>query len=300
MKLPSVYIIEVTNRCNAKCVMCPNGRQLEFGDIDISLIQAIMPQISLSAKYIQLYFMGEPTLHPSLLEIVKTIRSKSKAIIELSTNLSVYESFGQWYELLLSGIDKLLCCVDGVNINEYSELRKGIDYSKVLSNIKLLSSIKNKYNINVEVIIKSISSIYNKSNYADIKTFWERYPGVIYRQTWMNTWAGSMPELYGIAGELSPNYLKDRIPCAELWNKLLIRWNGDVVICCHDWSSQYIIGNVKNNSIYDIWNSCGYNDMRSMHMRGIYMGICSKCIEWSTIQEYCVDYSLSINDINSF
>ena len=32
-----------------------------------------------------------------------------------------------------------------------------------------------------------------------------------------------------------------------------VDYNGDVQMCSHDWAKKYILGNVKNEKIIDIW-----------------------------------------------
>ena len=34
-----------------------------------------------------------------------------------------------------------------------------------------------------------------------------------------------------------------------------ILWNGDVVACCMNYDGKYILGNVKEESLKDIWNN---------------------------------------------
>jgi len=34
-----------------------------------------------------------------------------------------------------------------------------------------------------------------------------------------------------------------------------VDYNGDVLMCCHDWGKKYILGNLNKQSLYDIWTS---------------------------------------------
>ncbi|WP_029065335.1 SPASM domain-containing protein [Labrenzia sp. DG1229] len=62
-------------------------------------------------------------------------------------------------------------------------------------------------------------------------------------------------------------------------NRIAILYNGDVNLCCQDWSRSHFIGNVSNKSVTDIWNS---QERRRSH-GGIYSGEaqnelpCSNC-----------------------
>ena len=38
------------------------------------------------------------------------------------------------------------------------------------------------------------------------------------------------------------------------WAEMVICFNGDVILCCNDMAQQEILGNLKHNTIEDIWN----------------------------------------------
>ena len=40
-------------------------------------------------------------------------------------------------------------------------------------------------------------------------------------------------------------------------------YNGDVLMCPHDWGKKLIMGNIKRNSFYDIWNSNKWKKVRN-------------------------------------
>ena len=52
--------------------------------------------------------------------------------------------------------------------------------------------------------------------------------------------------------------------CTSIWANEMIHIveNGDVILCCMDWKRQIILGNVNEQSIYDIWNLQHYVDTR--------------------------------------
>jgi radical SAM protein with 4Fe4S-binding SPASM domain len=58
-----------------------------------------------------------------------------------------------------------------------------------------------------------------------------------------------------------------------------ITFAGDVILCCQDWRRRNIIGNLRQRSLLDIWNSDAYNQYRN----DIYAGcgqqpiICTNC-----------------------
>jgi radical SAM protein with 4Fe4S-binding SPASM domain len=57
-----------------------------------------------------------------------------------------------------------------------------------------------------------------------------------------------------------PEPLKES--CYYPMYKVLIDYNGDVLMCSNDWKKQQIMGNVKNSTISNIWNSEKFIEMR--------------------------------------
>lgn len=57
-------------------------------------------------------------------------------------------------------------------------------------------------------------------------------------------------------------------PCYYPFYKMLIDYNGDTLICSNDWLKKVIVGNISNQTIFEIWNSRGFNNARNRLIRG--------------------------------
>lgn len=61
-------------------------------------------------------------------------------------------------------------------------------------------------------------------------------------------------------------------------NGIIIRVDGDLALCCNDYYKEVKLGNIKNNTIKDIWNSKKYRKIRKDLKSGrFYLDICKKC-----------------------
>ena len=57
-------------------------------------------------------------------------------------------------------------------------------------------------------------------------------------------------------------------PCHYLWQgPIYVEENGDVYPCCHAWQAQPL-GNVRRETLLDIWNNDRIRAMRAAHIRG--------------------------------
>lgn len=71
---------ELTNKCNFHCVFCPSDSQKrDIGSMDIDLIKRLYQEAADKkiSTVVNLHLMGEPTLHPRLIEILKFGASKN-------------------------------------------------------------------------------------------------------------------------------------------------------------------------------------------------------------------------------
>lgn len=67
--------------------------------------------------------------------------------------------------------------------------------------------------------------------------------------------------------------------------KAMVEWNGDVLLCSHDWSKKTVFGNVHEKDISEIWMSEPFANMRRELFKGNRhkFDACSKCTVNGTI-----------------
>ncbi len=60
---------------------------------------------------------------------------------------------------------------------------------------------------------------------------------------------------------------------------MVVDWNGDVVLCCDDWNHSTILGNLKNQTIEEIWNGEKLRAIRQAHIKGEFyrVPLCAGC-----------------------
>jgi radical SAM protein with 4Fe4S-binding SPASM domain len=59
------------------------------------------------------------------------------------------------------------------------------------------------------------------------------------------------------------NLLPLKQPCNYPFYQVAIDYNGDVLLCAHDWSKDRVMGNALVDSIWDIWTSGTYQTVRA-------------------------------------
>ena len=138
--------LEITNRCNLKCIMCArifNPRYSStagfIGDMDLDLVKKIRPVLrGVSAVYT--FGNGEPLLNSNFLNILRII-SPFRPRISFNTNGTLLNE-KKCREIVDLGIDCVVFSIDSPIKESFEKIRKGSDFDVVIRNIELLHKTK--------------------------------------------------------------------------------------------------------------------------------------------------------------
>ncbi len=258
---PLELAIELTNHCNADCIMCPRQKMLrEKGYMSFDLFKKIADE---ARDYVELAFLhlaGEPLLHPDLSRILDYC-GKIGLNTSLSTNAILLNKVNS-RRLIESPLKLLTLSFDGVTKGTYESTRRRSNFENTHNNIEDFLRYKSE---SKNAPYTAIQLIYMKENVGEVKDFikkWKKsnidsvrikpylnYPG-------LDEYLGELPKKTNVK------------PCVFLWRQLAIYWDGTVVACCMDFLSQMVIGNVARESIKEIWNGKKMVDMRRIHAKG--------------------------------
>jgi len=278
--LPPILVIELTNQCNINCIMCPTKYKMN-GYMDFKLYTRIINQARSASKTILLYFRGEPLLHPNLIEIVEYAKENTNTRIILSTNATLLtKELSE--KIIKSKLDDIVFSIDGDTKYTYEKIKTGADYDKIIKNVHDFIALKNGMKGKINIIIKLIQLGLNE---AEIETFerkWKKL-GCAVEISWFNTWANQIPDYNNFSDKFNPSLANSRSPCADLWFKCVVTYDGKVVLCCHDFREIKIMGDFKKQELSEIWNSEEIRRLRNTHIKGTFdkIHLCQKCMEWS-------------------
>lgn len=286
--LPSVYVIDPISRCNINCVMCPNSKMAEsqIGAISLPKFEQIVKVISPYAEFLMLYWMGEPLLHPKFPRLLEIAKKHIKGKIVVSSNMTVFDTDS--YTALVTSADIVLCCIDRWEKVYYERVRRGADLDVVTENTKKLLNLRDTEKTDCEVIVKGLDIKSNTEEYDSFRNYWEGL-GAKTLMAWLNTWAGTMPTLRNAASIAIPRQHDERVPCADLWFKMVIDWNGRVQMCCFDWSyDNQISEGITENWLVEAWHGKKMQELRAAHSKGNFgiTNLCDNCDSWGEPAEH--------------
>jgi radical SAM protein with 4Fe4S-binding SPASM domain len=277
LDFPEVISIELSTICNAKCKFCPHASIVKN-----NMRQSIMPAEIFkkiindcigykNLKEIKPNLYGDPAVTPYLFDRLAYIRKKLPNVaIKIVTNGSELSKEKSDKLIKENLCDKINFSLDASN-KETFEKFKGISWDKTLANIHYFIDKNNKHGRKIHVILSYVHTPENKGQFAEFKRMWK----------------GKVSEFH-IGSEVGVNRRTDffkkntNLPCLEPFRRLSILTDGTAVFCCVDAYAEGIVGNVKNNSISEIWNSEAFEKIRKLHLSKQKKNIpfCSKCSEW--------------------
>lgn len=276
--LPETIVLELTNKCNLRCVKCPTYETRRAkGFMEKELYTKVLRDIERAGVPVKLGLSGagESLLHPQIVEFVK-LASQTRNVTQVgfATNgLLLSPQLSK--ELLDSGLGRLKLSLDMADRETYFRLNRVDGYQQVVDNFREFCRIKKEGNYDCEVTLKV--TMYKKDE-ALINKLHDLWDGVVdnMRFTRFFDWLG----LRG-----NRPYVRTK-PCTHPWDMIQILWNGQITLCCYDTMEGFInMGNVQNVNIAYYWlNDPQLKTVRRAHMRCDFsnLKICSAC----SAQEY--------------
>jgi len=264
LSVPFIINVDPSDVCNFQCKFCPTGDRAlmrntpgrSHGLMDFDLFKKIVNDIcefERPIKVLRLYKDGEPLLHPEFPEMVKYAKEKRCAErIDTTTNASLL-SPEKNVEMINAGLDRINISIEGVNSKQYLEFsRCRIDFERLVRNITHLYKNRN----NCEIIIKINGDTITEE---DKKRFYEIFGDIadgVYIEHIMSCWPEF--ELKGVKvnrelGIYGQNIRNVQV-CPYVFYSFSINSDGSSSACFLDWARKLIIGDVKTESVKEIWN----------------------------------------------
>lgn len=283
LEFPVTLSIEPTNFCNAKCWFCPQPwSKRKKGFMEFPLFKKIIDEVSPRIKKIKclaLFMDGEPSLNKNLVEFLKYAHKKKVYKINTSSNMEFFTP--ELTDRMLSAnlgrtFRHIICSLDGIDEKTHNQNRIGVDFKKALSNTEyLIKQRKNKGKLYPRIFPRLLISELTKSHISEFKNFWKgKADKALTTET--HNWGGKINE-----EKLSCKNLPDRFRACYLpFSQLAVQYDGLVRLCCIDSETSIVVGDLKKQTIKEIWNSEIINKIRQTHInRDIenMPDICKKC-----------------------
>lgn len=224
-KFPIHLDIEITNRCNLKCEMCMRTSlvaedRLPIGSMEFDFYKHLIKQASEHhASSVKFNFLGEPLLHPDVIEMVAYAKQKGLIEVLFNTNTMLLTS-DMSRRLLDAGLDSIFFSVDSPYPEKYNKIRKGSDFNQVKRNIEEFIRIKESGGYkHVQTRVSCVLMDQNEKELEDYKNIFVDLVGIIG---------------FGEYIDREKNYgaeIIEGFACAQLFQRMFVTWDGLVFAC---------------------------------------------------------------------
>jgi radical SAM protein with 4Fe4S-binding SPASM domain len=284
---PLYIAIETQRSCTLKCSFCSfrNGAKNTLGYYSEVMSEQLFDKILIEVKENYCPSMGFNVLNEPLLDkrIYKFIKKSHDAgIIDSRINTNGIALNNENIKKILdSGLVKINISIDAFEKDTYESNRIGSNYSKLMKNIESFLNIREKKNLKLPILI--VSFIKMKANIAELDdffNFWRDRADLINFQNFHSPFIFKPED-----NKASRVNIGDSFSCPQPNERFIVMGNGDVAPCCSQSNSYLIMGNIKENSIKDIWESKKYKDLKTMMFEKSWQSsrICKTCIEQSIL-----------------
>lgn len=295
--LPIGLSVEPTTSCNLRCPQCPSGLRSfsrPTGMLDLPSFKRWLRPISGRLWTLQLYFQGEPLLHPGFSEAVRI--GHDAGLFTMSSTNGHFLTEAHCHKLVESGLDLLVISIDGVDQERYQEYRVGGSLEKVLDGSRELIRIRKQLKSKTPYLI--FQMVVFRHNRHQIEAAKE-----LARQIGFDEIRFKTAQVYDAdsAGKLIPEEavytryardesgrfgLKNSLPdhCWRLWHSPVVSWDGKVLPCCFDKDAQHIMGELPLADFSSIWRGERYGNFRRALLRDRRStDICRNCSEGNPV-----------------
>lgn len=282
---PASVIIEITNRCNLKCLMCvrrywdPDANTL--GDMTYEFFERNILVHLKPYQHVNLQGVGESLISENFLPMLKACKNLGCGTTFITNGVSLKK----YADVLVSiGVDEIRLSIDGT---ESMKKIRNITINKVIEAIDAVNEAKIKYKrkqpaicINyvltrdtlpelpelVEIVsARGISKIIVVHLIIHDSNLIEQSVIPIYSEAkhYLDI-ATSAARKYGIDLELPPEPGSKCI-CYQPFRMIYVNWYGDVRPCCMSTINEkgaLLVGNLNDSTLPELWNNTYMHKLR--------------------------------------
>ena len=269
--MPVSISFELTNHCNLRCPECASGSDLikrARGFMDIELYKKVVAELTPYLYYINLYFQGEPMMHPQFFSFQGLTRNINTIVSTNGHFLTAENS----ERLAMSGLKRLVVSLDGMDQEVYSEYRRQGEFGEVVAGIKNVADARDKFRSSLKLDLQFLVNKYNEHQIHEAERFAKEVGACLKLKSMQVISSENIEKWMPVEKKYrryhkinGTNVIKNSMPgrCSRLWFNPVITWDGLVIPCCFDKDAEFVMGDLNKDSFRTIWNNAEYYKFRN-------------------------------------
>lgn len=273
---PVIITIEPTTFCNLDCPVCETGNNTlgrTKQNMTFEQFKIVIDKIASHCNTLIFYFMGEPFANPASYDMIKYAKSRGIPFITTCTNGDLVNP----EKLINSGIDEVSFQIGGITKETHSRYRINSNLERVLKNLAQTVKLKKERNTKIHIVCGFILMRHNENEVIAFKNKMKELG--VDEAVVIDPCVRTIEQAHEMLPTDTAHWLYDPIAlnegilrpkivpkneCPWLYYSLTIQVSGNVVPCCRDARGNYIMGNILEQDLMEIWNGEKFKKFRNM------------------------------------
>lgn len=253
-RFPRQVWIENTNACNARCIMCPREKHTRpIGFMEFPLFEKIIREVAGhrdEVEKVNFHNYGEPLLDrllPARIRMAKELGIRQTYFV---TNASLLKP-AVAEALIDAGLDHFKVSFYGTAPESYEQTMRGLRFQETIDNIRSFLAIREKKGSRTPSLV--VQFLPQETNAEERDGFVTLFESLIDKQRGDCLSVFKLHNFgdgraYSSIGGTKPSRV-----CFYPWKTMVILYDGSVVPCCMDYNGVQVLGDVKTQSLEEIW-----------------------------------------------
>lgn len=281
---PVEVILEPTNRCNSRCLMCKPYRRApeidapESGFMSWEILHRSLPLLRLARRALLSGF-GEPLLHPEFTDIARWVRERVPYTYFFTNGSLITAQVAE--QLVLAPVDSVVFSFGGATDATFQRVR-GMKLESTLNGLAHLDAAKAELKstlpaisfnvVQMNSVLPELPGIVDIAKHFGVPSIslpqmWVESAAVRNESVLTNPAARQLLEECSVyakrAGveivmpELSPSPAR----CSAPWTTMYVAYNGHCYSCS---AERYGMGTIATENPLALWRSSGFRDLRHL------------------------------------
>jgi radical SAM protein with 4Fe4S-binding SPASM domain len=285
---PMVVYIEPSGYCNLKCGFCPHGvpgSDLKKDLMSYELFRKLIDDIGSfpgRPKLLRICGNGEPLMNKFLVDMLRYAREQEVSErIEMLTNGLLLSPDTIRY--LPECLDRIIISIEGLCAEDYLRISGAkMDFKKFLGSLDALFTARKDCIVHHKIHHEAVPSQEKEREFHEL---FEGRCDEIFIERLVPMWPQLDSAYSSHEFRFSDDPVRTRRVCAQIFKGVQVQADGEVVPCCVDWKRVNVLGDLRTESLFDIWNGPRMKRMQLQHLSGNKPNLepCRDC----TMNDYC-------------
>jgi len=277
-QFPGTLQVQTRSGCTSNCLLCPQekiSRLFPEETMSRELYNRIAREAAANhrLKGFALVLQNEPLRDDDLFDKIRSFQALNRhnTIVFIVTN-AILLTPEKVHQLLASGLDMMHISVNGYEKEDFEIINRGKSFDVFRANLDyLLRQDLSRIGINMTFIrnaryLKQMNEAvkYYKSKGLRVHIHGISNRGGLVDSTIMDEYKYTT-SAESIRNKILKPLVRRILPCCPYpFFQCSVLASGQVLMCTHDWSRHSIVGDLRKESIHDVWNGSTLNEVRRL------------------------------------